>query len=173
MKLNHTFFWARLLPKPLILNLATLGNVGTKTKMPGTFGSIFGFFFYAITYHYFIFFVYIFALCIMTYVAAAICDTAEQYMMQKDPSSIILDEFVAVPFIFLGLNAFNPNVLEAGGWPIYLSGILLFRFFDILKPLGIRQIERIQGGVGCVLDDVVAALVSCFMLHLLVLNMIS
>ena len=173
MKINFTFFWARLLPRSLILNLATLGNVGTKTKMPGTLGSILGFFFYAITFHYFTSFVYIFSLCIMTYLATAICDTAEEYMMQKDPRSIILDEFVAVPFIFLGLNSFNPNVLEAGGWPIYISGILLFRFFDILKPLGIRKIETIQGGVGCVLDDVVVALVSCLLLHLFVLNMIT
>jgi phosphatidylglycerophosphatase A len=172
MKLTQTFFWARLLPKQLVLNLATLGNVGSKSKMPGTIGTIFGFFFYAITFHYFSPITYIFALCIITYLAVAICDTAERHMMQKDPSSIILDEFVAVPFVFLGLNAFNPNVLEAGGWPIYLTGILLFRFFDILKPLGIRMIERFEGGLGCVLDDVVSALVSCFLLHILVLNII-
>lgn len=169
----HIFFWARLLPKNLVLNLATLGNIGSKSKIPGTIGAILGFFFYAITFHYFSSFIYTFALCIMTYVSAGICDAAEQHMMQKDPSSIILDEFVAVPFIFLGLNAFNPNVLDAGGWPIYLSGILLFRFFDILKPLGIRKIERIEGGIGCVLDDVVSALVSCLILHILVFNMIS
>ena len=63
----------------------------------------------------------------LTY-TSIVCDTAEKHMMQKDPSSIILDEFIAVPFIFLGLNAFNPNVLEAGGWPITFR-ILLFRFF--------------------------------------------
>ena len=173
MKLTHTFFWARLLPKQLVLNLATLGNVGSKSKMPGTIGTILGFFFYAITFHYFSPFAYTFALCIITYFAAAICDAAEKHMMQKDPSAIILDEFVAVPFVFLGLNAFNPNVSEAGGWPIYLTGILLFRFFDILKPLGIRNLERIEGGIGCVLDDVVSALASCILLHILILNMIG
>ena len=173
MKFTHTFFWARLLPKDLVINMATLGNVGSKSKMPGTIGAILGFFFYAITFHYFSPFAYTFALCFLTYASIAICDTAEKHMMQKDPSSIILDEFIAVPFIFLGLNAFNPNVLEAGGWPIYISGILLFRFFDILKPLGIRKIERIEGGLGCVLDDVVSALVSCLLLHVLVLKIIS
>lgn len=173
MKLTHTFFWARLLPKRLVLNLATLGNVGSKSKMPGTLGAILGFFFYAITFHYFSPFTYTFALCIITYLSVGICDAAENHMMQKDPSSIILDEFVAVPFVFLGLNAFNSNVLEAGGWPIYLSGILLFRFFDILKPLGISKIERIEGGIGCVLDDVASALISCFILHIFVIKMIS
>lgn len=173
MRLSHTFFWARLLPKQLVLNLATLGHIGAKSKMPGTIGAILGFFFYAITFHYFNPFTYTFGLCIITYLSAAICDAAEYHMMQKDPGSIILDEFVAVPFIFLGLNAFNPNVLEAGGWPIYLAGIALFRFFDILKPLGIRKIERIEGGLGCVLDDVASALVSCVLLHILINNMIS
>jgi phosphatidylglycerophosphatase A len=34
------------------------------------------------------------------------------------------------------------------------------------------MIERFEGGLGCVLDDVVSALVSCFLLHILVLNII-
>jgi phosphatidylglycerophosphatase A len=32
----------------------------------------------------------------------------------------------------------------------------LFRFFDILKPLGIRRMEKLPGGVGVMMDDVLA-----------------
>jgi phosphatidylglycerophosphatase A len=39
-----------------------------------------------------------------------------------------------------------------------LLGFGLFRFFDIVKPLGIRWIEKAPGGIGIVMDDVVAAL---------------
>ena len=172
MKFTHTFFWARLLPKDLVIKIATLGKVGYISKMPGTLGSILGFFFYAITFHHLSPFAYTFALCFLTYASIAICDTAEKHMMRKDPSYIILDEFIAVPYIFLGLNAINPISQEEGSGVIYITGILLFRFFDILKPLGIRKIEGIEGGFGCVLDDVVSALLSCCFLHIFVLKML-
>jgi phosphatidylglycerophosphatase A len=48
-----------------------------------------------------------------------------------------------------------------------LLGFGLFRFFDIVKPLGIRWIEKIPGGVGVVADDVVAALYANLTLQLI------
>jgi phosphatidylglycerophosphatase A len=65
-----------------------------------------------------------------------------------DPSEIVLDEVVGfiVTMIFFPLNIY------------YLTlGFLYFRFFDIVKPLGIQHLERIGGAWGIVLDDVVAA----------------
>jgi len=44
------------------------------------------------------------------------------------------------------------------GFFMVLLGFGLFRFFDIVKPLGIRWIEKAPGGIGIVMDDVVAAL---------------
>ena len=37
-----------------------------------------------------------------------------------------------------------------------LAAFVLFRFFDILKPLGIRRMENLPGGVGVMMDDVLA-----------------
>jgi len=37
-----------------------------------------------------------------------------------------------------------------------LAAFVLFRFFDILKPLGIRRMEKLPGGVGVMMDDVLA-----------------
>jgi len=49
-----------------------------------------------------------------------------------------------------------------------LTLFLLFRFFDILKPFPIRVIEeRIRGGWGIVLDDVVAGLYANLSLRVL------
>jgi phosphatidylglycerophosphatase A len=43
-------------------------------------------------------------------------------------------------------------------WPWWLAAFALFRFFDILKPWPIRLVEkRFSGGLGIMLDDVVAA----------------
>jgi len=170
MKSKLNFYWARLLPKNLVIKCATLGGVAGKSSMPGTIGSALGFILYALVFFNLQLFPYLFFLCVVSYFAMAICDAAESHMMQKDPSSIILDEFIAVPFIFIGLNGNQGLAADLNGWPVYLMGFVLFRVFDILKPFGITKLERVNGGLGCVLDDIVAALVSCVLLHILLLS---
>jgi phosphatidylglycerophosphatase A len=58
-------------------------------------------------------------------------------------------------------------------WKILLYGFFLFRFFDIIKPLGIRSLERLKGGVGIVVDDVAAALATCITLHMTALMLLA
>jgi phosphatidylglycerophosphatase A len=43
-------------------------------------------------------------------------------------------------------------------------GFALFRFFDIVKPLGIRQIQKLPRGWGVVLDDVLAGVYAAVVL---------
>ncbi|HKO87316.1 MAG TPA: phosphatidylglycerophosphatase A, partial [Burkholderiales bacterium] len=67
----------------------------------------------------------------------------------QDPGSITFDEIVA----FLLVLCFTP-----AGWWWQLLAFGLFRFFDIVKPVPIRQIERrVKGGLGVMLDDLLAA----------------
>lgn len=50
-----------------------------------------------------------------------------------------------------------------------LAAFILFRFFDILKPLGIRYLDtKIKGGTGVMLDDVLAGVYACICLHLII-----
>ena len=49
---------------------------------------------------------------------------------------------------------------------IFVAGFLLFRFYDILKPLGIARLQTLPGGWGVVADDVAAALAACATLHI-------
>ncbi|MCX8069941.1 MAG: phosphatidylglycerophosphatase A [Thermodesulfovibrionales bacterium] len=68
----------------------------------------------------------------------------------KDNKKIVIDEFVgqAVALISIPINFIN-----------FFSAFILFRFFDILKPPPIRNIERsIRGGLGVMLDDVLAGI---------------
>lgn len=65
----------------------------------------------------------------------------------EDPGHVVADEMVGMWLTLVG------NPLTPGNFAL---GFLLFRFFDIAKPLGVRRLEAIPGGWGVVLDDVLA-----------------
>ena len=67
----------------------------------------------------------------------------------QDPGSIVWDEVVA----FLPLAA-----IASAAWWLQLVAFALFRLFDIWKPYPIKLVERhVKGGMGVMLDDVIAA----------------
>ncbi len=151
-----------LLGKQRIINIARLAPIGD-LKAPGTFGSLAGIFFYVIFLFYLNPVALVITGAIMAYVAVNICDLAEEYMHTQDPSDIVLDEFVAIPFCFIGVNWENVGTYA---FLVLGLGFAFFRFFDILKPLGIKQVQSIKGGLGCVIDDILAALATCVCLHI-------
>lgn len=65
----------------------------------------------------------------------------------KDSSRVVIDEVAGMLVTML----FIPPHLY-----YLLIGLVLFRFFDILKPLGIRRMEAFKGGTGVMMDDVLA-----------------
>lgn len=65
----------------------------------------------------------------------------------RDPSSIVVDEVAGMLLALLG----QPRTL-----PWVLGLFLLFRIFDVWKPLGIRQLQELPGGWGVVADDLLA-----------------
>ena len=71
-----------------------------------------------------------------------------------------------MPLVFFGMGGSAGLVGEHGGWPVLLAGFILFRIFDILKPFGIARLQNLPGGIGCVVDDLAAALAACCCLHL-------
>lgn len=65
----------------------------------------------------------------------------------EDPSKVVIDEIVGVWIAMIGVPFSWLNLALAFG---------LFRLFDIQKPLGIRRMERLPGGWGVMMDDVLA-----------------
>ena len=55
-------------------------------------------------------------------------------------------------------------------WPYIVIGLLLFRFFDIAKPLGIRKMEQLRGGWGVMMDDMLAGGYANLLLQVVVLS---
>ncbi|TVP80645.1 MAG: phosphatidylglycerophosphatase A [Puniceicoccaceae bacterium] len=167
MRVDRYTMWTRALSTPLIVNLATIGPVGRVKRAPGTWGSVVGLAFYAVFFHNASPLGFILLAALSAYLAVAICHAAEQRLQMRDPGMIVLDEVVAVPLVFMGMGGPTGLIAEHGGWPILLAGFLLFRFFDVLKPLGIHRLQNLPGGLGCVADDLAAGLAACISLHLI------
>jgi phosphatidylglycerophosphatase A len=74
----------------------------------------------------------------------------------KDPSKVVVDEVIGQWITIAGATTYN--------WKSWLAALLLFRFFDIVKPPPARQAERLPGGLGIVADDVVAGLFGALVL---------
>ena len=79
-----------------------------------------------------------------------LCGKTARALKAHDHPAIVWDEIVGILITFF--------MLPKEGWWM-LSGFLLFRFFDIVKPWPISLADRhIKGGLGIMLDDVIAAL---------------
>jgi phosphatidylglycerophosphatase A len=76
-----------------------------------------------------------------------------------DPSHIVMDEVAGQMIALLAV----PH-----DWKYFLASFILFRLFDIIKPPPARQFERLHGGTGVMLDDVMAGIYAAAVVHLLV-----
>lgn len=74
----------------------------------------------------------------------------------EDPRRVVVDEMVGVWIPLIAAPASNL-------W-YALASFVLFRFFDIAKPLGVRQMERFPGGIGVMADDILAGIYSLFII---------
>ena len=75
----------------------------------------------------------------------------------KDPRQTVIDEMVGIWITLLG----GPLT-----WPHLLAAFILFRFFDIAKPFGIRRLEPLGNGWGVMLDDVLAGVYANFVIQM-------
>lgn len=166
--LRDTYPWVGYLPTHVVVNLATLGPVGRVKRAPGTAGAFVGLLLATAFVLPLPPIAYLLSLLALTYFAIAICDEAEQRLGKRDPGEIVLDEAVAMPLCFIGLNPMLAELqAQHLAWIAYLIGFALFRFFDIFKPLGIRRLQHLPGGIGVVVDDHAAALATAICLHML------
>jgi phosphatidylglycerophosphatase A len=93
-----------------------------------------------------------------------ICGAAARRLGRKDPGSVVWDEFVALPIVFLGRTPVELHSRPS----LLLTGFVLFRMFDISKLPPGRQLERLPGGWGIMADDIAAAAYSWIVLNILI-----
>ncbi len=91
------------------------------------------------------------------FVGVAAAGSFSRFLDERDPRKIVIDEVVGQ---WIALFLVPPDWLSLG------LAFILFRFFDILKPFGIRDTERLPGGWGIMTDDVVAGLAALLLVRL-------
>jgi phosphatidylglycerophosphatase A len=142
--------------------LGTFFGLGYSPVASGTVGSLGAILVCYILHHYLqenynliLLFLILFFFIIGVYVSGKL-----EAIWGVDPSEVVIDEVVGM-WISLFLIPFN----------IYLvmAAFLLFRLFDIFKPLLIRKIEKLKGGWGIMGDDALAAIYSNVFLQLIII----
>jgi phosphatidylglycerophosphatase A len=143
----------------LKLGIVTCGFLGCSPVAPGTFGTLGG---VAIAWALAPldgYLIWVLGLCVLLYlIGRALAPWAEARAGAHDPGFFVLDEVIGYLVTVAWLEG-----------PSYLSlvvGFVVFRFFDILKPPPIRRLERIGGGDGILLDDVMAGVYGFLVLAL-------
>jgi phosphatidylglycerophosphatase A len=143
-----------------VMFLATGGYIGNISFAPGTLGSILGlplcFLLSKIVLP-----VAVLAAAAFIFLAVWLAHEAEIILEKKDPGAIVIDEIAGVVVALLGLPF---NIFYV------LPGFIIFRVLDIFKPFPIGLLEkRFSGGIGIVVDYVVAGLISNLTLRVILM----
>jgi phosphatidylglycerophosphatase A len=101
---------------------------------------------------------YLFITALLVVGSSFIAELYERNTEAHDPGEVVIDEVVGylIAFAWLPLT-----------WQSFVAAFVVFRFFDILKPFPISVIDRkIEGGLGTILDDVAAGLITNVLLQI-------
>jgi phosphatidylglycerophosphatase A len=144
--------------KKIFLMLATFFGAGTLPKSPGTWGSL-----ATLPFIYLLNLagplIYMAAVVIMLPVSVIAAEIFGREHNTQDDQRIVIDEVIGMMITMTWM----PQT-----WQAFLAGFVLFRFFDILKPPPISYFDkRVKGGLGVVMDDVVAGIIASIIMQIL------
>lgn len=138
--------------------LALGAGTGLAPKAPGTVGTLLGLplFLLVSPLH---FYTQIFIITGLFLIGIYCCDKTGKALGVADHGGIVWDEIVAMMLVL----TFTPMQ-----WQWWLAAFLIFRLLDIWKPAPIRQCDaRIKGGLGVMVDDILAAVYAILSVKLL------
>ena len=152
----------------IVLLLAQGLGTGLVPYAPGTFGSILGMlWFIGLAFFQNLYF-FLTMQVISFFISVYLCGKAEKILKMPDPGSVVLDEIVAIPLCYtlpVLLYVYRHNCMPDVGYFFIgktcgrgITGFILFRVFDILKPWPIGNSQKLPGGWGITIDDLLAGL---------------
>ena len=131
---------------------------GLAPKAPGTFGTLAAIPLYLIMAQWSLS-TYLLVVLLAFVLGVWICGESAQRLGQHDYGGIVWDEFVGFWITLIAAP-------RLGGWEVLL-GFILFRWFDIVKPWPIKWADdKVSGGLGIMLDDVLAGVMAWVCLQL-------
>ena len=144
--------------------VGTFGGTGLFPVAPGTVGSIAGLgvlwaisFVASASYQFILQLLFLIVFIPLGVIASS---AYENHFGKIDPKEVVIDEVVGIVITLFALPFTLFNVI---------SGFILFRLLDIIKPFPIGKLQNIKGGWGIMADDIAAGLVSALILRLLII----
>lgn len=142
----------------LIMAIASGCYTGYLPKAPGTWGTLVAF-----PLHFLLIRLsqtgYYASLAIIFVVAVVTAGSAEKILDRGDPSVVVIDEIIGMLIGLIGAPMKTVPLIIA---------FFLFRFFDIVKPFPAGWADAyLHGGLGIVLDDVIAGIYTLLVMHIL------
>ena len=138
----------QILTDPILFLAFGFGS-GLAKKAPGTCGTVAAIPVYYLFIQFNNFWIYSALTVIATIAGVSFCDVAAKKLDEHDFGGIVWDEVAG----YLITMWFVPYT-----WQAVILGFILFRIFDIIKPFPIKWVDqKVHGGLGIMLDDVIAA----------------
>ncbi len=91
---------------------------------------------------------------------------AERIFDRKDAGQVVIDEVCGQVISFALIAPYIARLGPQWRWWM-IVGFLLFRLFDIFKPYPINRLQSLEGGLGVMMDDVIAGIYAAVILSLL------
>ncbi|MCG9684405.1 phosphatidylglycerophosphatase A [Vibrio sp. Isolate23] len=143
--------------------LATGFGSGLSPIIPGTMGTLAAIPFYLLLVQLPLpmYIVVVIAAC---FIGIKVCQVTSDDMGVHDHGAIVWDEFAGFWITMLVVPLFQQSSTD---WKWLLTGFVLFRCFDMIKPWPISWLDaRVHGGFGIMLDDIVAGVMAGIALYL-------
>ena len=142
--------------------IASVFYIGYLPVAPGTLGSLAAIILYYVICHSTIVMAIVIVLVII--LGFITSGRVEKMFGEKDPGEIVIDEFAGM---LISLYRLPPTM----GYVV--TGFLLFRFFDIVKPKPISSLEKLKGSLGIMSDDIIAGVYTNIILQAIyILNLL-
>ena len=145
------------MPDRFVKLIATFFYIGYLPLAPGSMASIAGVFIYVIFQANAV--IYAGLLAIVIFLGFRVSDRMEEIVGSKDPSCIVIDEVAGIMIAFWGLP---------WHWSVIITAYFVFRAFDMFKIYPVNRLEEMKGGVGVMMDDIIAGLYTWLTMHLAV-----
>ena len=136
---------------------------GYSPVAPGTAGTFVAFAIYVLEYLVFGYSCWLINLVIvlvMLYPSIKIGDAGEAYFNEKDPPKVVFDEVIGYWISVL----FYPF-----SWKIAILAFIIFRIMDIVKPYPANMLQKLEGGLGVMIDDFIAGIYTNLTLLIIVI----